>query len=149
MGGLGGIFELAKRNGASADPVLRQDLMRLHTMQQIARYNNLRAKAAKEAGHDIPGLPNLSKLSMSRMMRLARDLGPRILGPGGQLVGRHAPAGGAMAELTLFSPAVSIYGGSDEVQHNIIGERVLGLPSEPRTDRDLPFSQLRRSGSES
>ena len=82
------------------------------------------------------------------MLRLARDLGPRILGPGGQIVGEHAPMGGMLAELTQFAPAISIYGGSDEVQHNIIGERVLGLPSEPRNDRDLPFSQLRRSGSE-
>jgi len=146
--GLGMVTETARTNGASADPVLRQELMKLHTMQQIARYNNLRLKAAKEAGQDIPGLANLSKLIMSRMMRMARDLGPRILGPAGQLVGDDAPTGGTLAALTLFAPAVSIYGGSDEVQHNIIGERVLGLPSEPRTDKELPFKDLRRSGSD-
>ena len=44
---------------------------------------------------------------------------------------------------SLFAPAVSIYGGSDEVQKNIIGERVLGLPSEPRFDKDLPFKELK------
>ncbi len=45
--------------------------------------------------------------------------------------------------MTLFAPAVSIYGGSDEIQKNIIGERVLGLPSEPRFDKDLPFKDLK------
>ena len=119
--------------------------MRLHSMQEIARYSNLRLKAARAAGQDIPGLPNIAKLSMSRMIRLTRDLGPRLLGPAGQLRGDSAPYGGMIAEMTTFAPAVSIYGGSDEVQHNIIGERVLGLPSEPRPDKAVPFNQLARS----
>ncbi|MCU1452739.1 MAG: putative acyl-CoA dehydrogenase [Acidimicrobiales bacterium] len=139
------LIDLARGTGASSDATLRQDLARLHTMQELARYSNLRLKAAKAAGQDVPGLANLSKLAMSAMMRLVRDLGPRILGPAGQLAGKDAPLGGMITELTLFAPAVSIYGGSDEVQHNIIGERVLGLPSEPRTDKTLPFNQLAKS----
>ena len=145
LGGAKGLLELAKARGVSGDPVLRQDLVRLHTMAEVARYTNLRLKAAKAAGQDIPGLPNISKLSMSAMMRLIRDLGPAILGPAGQLLGKDAPLGGMIAETTLFAPAVSIYGGSDQVQRNILGERVLGLPSEPRTDKTLPFNELATS----
>lgn len=138
-------IELARKRGLADDPVLRQELVRLYTMTELARYSNLRLKAALAAGRDIGGLPNISKLSMSNIMRVVRDLGPRILGPGGQLLGADAPLGGRMAEAALFAPAVSIYGGSDQVQRNIIGERVLGLPSEPRTDKTLPFDQLATS----
>ena len=139
------LIALTQKLGQSADPVLRQELMRLYTMAELARFSNLRLKAAVAAGRDIGGLPNISKLAMSNMMRLVRDLGPRILGPGGQILGPDAPLGGRLAEATLFAPAVSIYGGSDQVQRNIIGERVLGLPSEPRTDKTLPFDQLASS----
>ncbi len=139
------LIKLAQDRGVADDPVLRQELMRLYTMAELARFSNLRLKAALAAGKDIGGLPNISKLAMSNMMRLVRDLGPRILGPAGQLLGSDAPLGGRVAETTLFAPAVSIYGGSDQVQRNIIGERVLGLPSEPRSDKTLPFDQLATS----
>ena len=140
-----GLLALARSRGVADDPVLRQDLVRLYTLAELARYSNLRMKAAAAAGREEPGLPNIAKLSMSNMMRLMRDLGPRILGPAGQLTGPDAPLGGGVAEMTMFAPAVSIYGGSDQVQRNIIGERVLGLPSEPRTDKTLPFDQLPKS----
>jgi hypothetical protein len=48
-----------------------------------------------------------------------------------------------LQQLTLFSPAISIAGGSDQIQRNIIGERVLGLPGEPRVDKDVPFAELK------
>jgi alkylation response protein AidB-like acyl-CoA dehydrogenase len=82
---------------------------------------------------------------MSRMTRLSRDLGLEILGAKGMLHGEDAPMGGMLQEMAIFAPAVSIYGGSDEVQKNIIGERVLGLPKEPSDDRTVPFKDLRVS----
>jgi alkylation response protein AidB-like acyl-CoA dehydrogenase len=165
-GGGGGMFgaaetllvELAKGNGAIADATVRQDLMRLHILNEIARFSNLRQKAAKAAGVDLPGVGNLAKLSMSRILKTSRDLGLRILGPLGTL---HAydndkrealnaatgnPFTSMVTEMALFSPGPSIYGGTDEVQHNIIGERVLGLPKEPNNDRVTPFRELPKNG---
>jgi len=148
------LIELAKSQGMVDDPGVRQDLMRLHSIAEIGRYNNLRLKAEKARGGDIPGIGNIGKLSMSEMMRLQRDVGLRLIGPGGML---HAydndakaaldaatgqPMNGFVTEMALFAQAPPIYGGTDQVQRNIIGERVLGLPKEPGHDRSTPFSEL-------
>ncbi|MBV8234531.1 MAG: acyl-CoA dehydrogenase family protein, partial [Acidimicrobiia bacterium] len=153
------LTELAKGNGKIGDPTVRQELMELHTLNEIARFTNLRSKAMKAGGApDIPGVGNIAKLSMSRILRLSRDLGLRILGPLGTL---HAytpedrkvldgatgnPFAGILTEMALFSPGPSIYGGTDEIQHNIIGERVLGLPKEPNNDKTTPFKDLPKNG---
>jgi len=156
-GGLGGasrlLQALARENGAISDPVVRQGLAQLHILTEIGRYNTLRAKA----GGDIPGVGNIAKLSMSIILRLSRDLGLRILGPRGTLHGYDTasaaalgglPGGGfaaAVTEMALFAQGPQIYGGTDEIQHNIIGERVLGLPREPNPDKDKPFKDLPRN----
>ncbi|WP_420452982.1 acyl-CoA dehydrogenase family protein [Ilumatobacter sp.] len=145
---------LARSTGVLGDATVRQDLVRLHTLNEIGRINNLRVKAAKQAGRDLPGMGNLAKLSMSDVVRLQRDLGLRIAGPAGML---HSYDGdgaddiveatglrrlGTVTELALFAQAPPIYGGTDQVQRNIIGERVLGLPKEPNDDRSTPFRDL-------
>ena len=79
------LVELAKGNGKINDPTVRQGLMKLHTLNELGRMNNLRAKAAKAIGQDVPGLPNISKLSMSEIVRQQRDLGLSIIGPYGTL----------------------------------------------------------------
>ncbi|MCC5953087.1 MAG: acyl-CoA dehydrogenase family protein [Acidimicrobiia bacterium] len=147
------LVSLAQGNGAISNPTVRQDLARLHTMNEIARYTNLRAKAAKAAGQTPPP-PNLAKLSMSNIVRLSRDLGLRILGAEGTL---HAyepedrealtaagvnPLDAMVTEMSLFAQAPPIYGGTDEIQKNIIGERVLGLPKEPNNDKTTAFKDL-------
>jgi alkylation response protein AidB-like acyl-CoA dehydrogenase len=137
------LLDLARDLGRATDPVLRQDLMRLYTLNEIARFTNLRMKAAKAAGRGPGPEANTAKLSMSRITRLSRDLGLQIVGAGGMLLGADAPLNGMLGEMALFAPAVSIYGGSDEIQKNIIGERVLGLPSEPRPDKGVPFKDLK------
>ncbi|MGC1512469.1 MAG: acyl-CoA dehydrogenase family protein, partial [Acidimicrobiales bacterium] len=73
----------------------------------------------------------------------ARDLGMGIIGAHGMLNGSDAPLGGAMQMLTLSSPSIAIAGGSDQIQRNIIGERVLGLPREPSVDKDVAFRDLK------
>ena len=151
-GGRGGAFtgrtfgslqRLAGELGRDGDPYVRQDLASLYTLQEIARYTVMRTKAAAKAGRPPGPEANTAKLAMSRMTRLARDAGLRILGADGMLKGPETPGGGVVQETALFSPAVSIYGGSDEVQRNIIGERVLGLPKEPGDDRTVPFRDLK------
>jgi len=157
LGGSAGLItELAKANGKIKDPTIRQELMKLHTLGEIGRYNNLRSRALRLSGKpDIPGGGNIAKLSMSMMLKVGREAGMRIIGPYATL---HAytpeqqevlnkatgnPFFAAVTGQALYSPAPSIYGGTDEVQHNIIGERVLGLPKEPQVDRDVPFRDLK------
>ncbi|GIU83402.1 MAG: acyl-CoA dehydrogenase [Acidimicrobiales bacterium] len=137
------MIDLAKGFARTADPTIRQDLMRLYILDEIARYNTLRAKADRKRGRAPGAEANIAKLLMSQITRLSRDLGLRILGPAGTLHGKDAPLGGIVTEMALFSPAVSIYGGTDEIQKNIIADRVLGLPPEPRVDKDVPFRELK------
>ncbi|HZU73533.1 MAG TPA: acyl-CoA dehydrogenase family protein [Acidimicrobiales bacterium] len=148
------LIELAKANGKVKDANVRQELMRLHTLNEIARYTNLRQRALRGTGTDIPGLGNIAKLSMSNILRLQRDLGLSILGAHGTL---HAyrdeereklnqvtknPFATFVTEMALFAQGPPIYGGTDQIQRNIIGERVLGLPKEPSSDRVTPFRDL-------
>jgi alkylation response protein AidB-like acyl-CoA dehydrogenase len=153
-GGASVLIGLAKSRGANTDAGIRQELARLYTLGELGRFNSLRLKAVKEQGGDIPGMPNVAKLSMSQIVRLTRDLGLRISGPAGMLHAydgddkaalKHAtgdPFAGGVSEMALFAQAPPIYGGTDQIQRNIIGERVLGLPKEPNNDRVTPFSEL-------
>lgn len=155
LGGLAGrLRQLAEANGTIGNATIRNDLMRLHSMTEIGRINNLRVKGARSMGKTIAGMPNISKLSMSNLVRLQRDLSLRIVGANGMLHAYEAdqkdaitdatgnPFLGVITELALFAQAPPIYGGTDQVQRNIIGERVLGLSKEPNNDRVTPFSEL-------
>jgi alkylation response protein AidB-like acyl-CoA dehydrogenase len=74
--------------------------------------------------------------------RMTRDLGLDIVGASGMLVDRDGARDGAVAAMALSSLIHGIQGGTEQIQRNILGERVLGLPKEPQVDRDIPFRQL-------
>ena len=148
------LIDFAQSEGKIGDPTVRQDLMRLHTLNVIGGLNGQRLKGMRSAGKDIPGMANISKLMMSDVVRLSRDLGLGILGAAGMLHAYTAeqrkslnaatgnPLLGMVTGQALYAQAPPIYGGTDQIQKNIIGERVLGLPKEPNNDKVLPFSEL-------
>jgi alkylation response protein AidB-like acyl-CoA dehydrogenase len=144
---IGKLIELAKRrelNGRPAveDPVIRQELMQLYMWAEGMRFTGYRALTAISKGQ-IPGPEgSIGKLSAARLGTRAGDLALAIMGGDGMLQGGDAEADGLWQLSLLGSPAMHIAGGSDEIQQNIIGERVLGLPGEPRVDRDVPFRDL-------
>ncbi len=141
--GFGMLTKMAQENGSIDDPNIRQSLMRLYTLEQLGRMGNVRMKAMRKANMEIhPSMPNIAKLSQSDIVRQTREIGLQIMGAAGTLWGDSAPDGGVMAELAVFSPGPSIYGGTDQVQRNIIGERGLGLPQEPRPDKGVPFNEI-------
>jgi alkylation response protein AidB-like acyl-CoA dehydrogenase len=152
------LADLARGNGSNADPTIRQDLVRLHILGELGRFNAERVKAVRAAGGDVPGMANMAKLSMSTIVRLQRDLGLRIVGAQGML---HAydpadqktldqatgnPFLAAVTLSALYAQAPPIYGGTDQIQRNILGERILGLPKEPGNEKNLPFDELPKNG---
>ena len=133
------LAELARKAGKLADATLRQDFARLYSLVEIATWHTGRMKAGSAV---TGGEANVAKIRNSQTVCLARELGNRILGMGATVVGSDSASGGEVQELTMFSPGPAIYGGTDEVQRNIIGERVLGLAKEPGPAPTTPFHAL-------
>ncbi len=132
---------------AAADPLLRQRLARILELRRTSRWSGQRAtEAIKSGGQPGPEVSTL-KLLGSETGRQIRDTGLAAMGADGMLWGDDAPHNGLFHSFAMFTPAQSIAGGTDEVQRNIIGERVLGLPREPGEAelRTRPWSELPRS----
>jgi alkylation response protein AidB-like acyl-CoA dehydrogenase len=148
------LADLAREIGRNADPVVRQGLVRLYTLERLLALTGRRARALQESGGELPGLPNLAKMAQNHAVRLGRDLTFAMLQAVGMVHGYDAQAVaaaeavtgmadlGALMEGALFAQGPPIYGGSDQIQRNIVGERVLGLPREPSADRGVPFRDL-------
>jgi alkylation response protein AidB-like acyl-CoA dehydrogenase len=136
------VIERAVAAGKATDPVVRQEIVKLIALAWSARWTAQRAAAARALGRAPGPEGSLGKLASSNIARAAARVHALIAGPAGMLAGSDSPLDGIIAEILLSVPAISIAGGTDEIQHNIIAERILGLPREPETDRDMPFRRV-------
>jgi len=126
-----------KRNNLHS-PVLRQSLMKMYSAEVCQSLMGMRTRAEAQAGKTPGPGGSLGKLAGARIAAMYRDLSLTIVGPGA-VAGEDNGRWGLDA-LTTFASGIA--GGTNEIQRNIIGERVLGLPREPSVDKDLPFNQL-------
>jgi alkylation response protein AidB-like acyl-CoA dehydrogenase len=131
----------------------REALMRLWVRAEVQRMTNMRARQLRQAGTPGPE-GSVAKLAGAELNKEVYELCVELLGMEGTLYPNHyemrrperAGAGGGDVRLSfLRARANSIEGGTSEIMRNILGERVLGLPGEPRADKDLPWSQVPRS----
>jgi alkylation response protein AidB-like acyl-CoA dehydrogenase len=141
------ILATASSLGQAGDPVLRQRLAELQAKETVNGYLARSGQGARgQSGGGRARRPSaqgsLVKLARSQLTRAGRDTGMAALGAHGMLASPDTPGGGEIQHRALSSPGASIAGGTDEIQRGIVGERVLGLPKEPRTDRDVPFKDL-------
>ncbi len=122
-------------DGHTADPVWLGRAMEAHSFDQVASWTDQRAAAA--AGSPGPAGSG-NKLRSVRTYKQRAWLTTEAQGPHGMLTDTHGHI-----EL-MTAPSMSIRGGTDEIQRNIVGERVLGLAGEPRLDRDVPWKNSRK-----
>ena len=136
------VLERAKATGRASDPVVRQEIAKLLTMSKAAEWTARRARAAQMQGRPQGPEGSLGKLVSSHVARAAARVHTLISGADAMLSGEDGPMEGLIAEILVSVPAGSIAGGTDEIQRNIISERVLEMPKEPRTDNDRPFRDV-------
>jgi alkylation response protein AidB-like acyl-CoA dehydrogenase len=142
------VAKTLKRNGRPAieDPIIRQQLGQMYAEIEVLRYATLRLLSRLEKGLRPGPDSSISKLYYSELDKRLQEMTQAILGPYGQLTEGLSPDlsldggegegdGGTWAHSFVWSRAGTIYAGSNEIQKNIIGERVLGLPKEVRADR--------------
>ena len=138
------LLDVAWRSGRSHEPAIRQELMRLYAMRTVNEWNGKRARAAMEQGSSTP-LASLGKLAMSGILHFAGRLQAQILGAQALLGGADHPEAADATYSMLNAYFTSIGGGTDQIQRNIIGERILGLPKEPELDKNVPFRDVLKS----
>ena len=139
---LSSVIRLARDRGLDRDALVRQQIADLWARTQIMRYTGMRLRAAVKAGKDPGPEGSIAKLYGAQ---LGKDLAAAALAiAGARGVAWEPSERGAhrWAMAVVAAPAGAIAGGTDQVQRNIIGERVLGLPKEPQVDRDVPFRDL-------
>jgi alkylation response protein AidB-like acyl-CoA dehydrogenase len=139
------IMQRAKETGRIDDPVVRQEIAKVLVMSKAAEWTARRARAAQEQGRPQGPEGSLGKLISSHVARAAARVHTQLSGADALLSGADSPMGGTIAEILVSVPAGSIAGGTDEIQRNIIAERVLKMPKEPSIDTDKPFRDVPRN----
>ena len=148
-GPIGEAVKIWKQKG-HADPALKDELMQLWTEAEVNRLTNIRASQLRAIGTPGPE-GSTAKLAFAELNKRVYEFCLTLMGPEGMLYGRYemirpetAMGADSLQKAFLRARANSIEGGTSEVMRNILGERILGLPGDVRTDRELPWSDVPR-----
>jgi alkylation response protein AidB-like acyl-CoA dehydrogenase len=142
--GFPAMLALARKCGVTDDPVARQELARCYTRFQILGWLGERAKAKAKLGQQGPEA-SVMKLAVSQRVAADGDMVLGFEGAHGMLHRSDAIDDGQWQQVFLNQWSVRIGGGTEQIQRNVLGERVLGLPGEPRPDKTLPFRDIPRN----
>ena len=155
-GVLARLVAVARAKGVIDNPVVRQELASAHSRVEVLRFLGLRSLTQVLANGVLGPESSITKLLWSELYQAMTEFGVNLLGADGMVAEGEAPlsvvfmeASGdptssrAMIDHFLGARPASIYSGSNEIQRNIVGERVLGLPKEPRMDEG-PWSKTTR-----
>jgi len=132
------LVERARARGRTTDPVVRQEVAKVLSMQRASAWTADRARLNRAAGREPGPEGSIGKLALSNMAKAAARAHSLIAGMG-------AEEDPVVKEVLLSVPAQSIAGGTDEIQRNILAENILGLPREPGPPPDTPFRDLPRN----
>ena len=135
----------AQKRGRNTDLVIRGALVDLHIRERIQGFIGMRIRQAAEAGRAPGPEGSIAKLNAALISRQAADLAIELAGASGQAWATDDDDGRQWADGVISSPGMGIAGGTNEVQRNIIGERVLGLPKEPDPYKGQPWEAVPRS----
>tara|TARA_B100000424_G_scaffold145330_1_gene110581 strand:+ start:2031 stop:3260 length:1230 start_codon:yes stop_codon:yes gene_type:complete len=135
------LIEYSQKSGTITDPVLRQKLMKLYSEETAKSLVSMRTRADLKAGKTPGPGGSLGKLHGSKILRDVRSLINDVVGMEAD-AWTEGDRGQWWGRLALGSFQAGIAGGTDEIQKNIIGDRVLGLPREPSVDKGVPFKDL-------
>ena len=138
------VVERARRFGRTDDPMVRQAIAELVSFQRANEWTAERARAARALGRAPGPEGSLGKLAASGVARRSARVHSLVAGAAATLAAGADELDAVIAEVLVSTPAQSIAGGTDEIQRNIIGENILGLPREPNTDRDVAYRDVLR-----
>jgi alkylation response protein AidB-like acyl-CoA dehydrogenase len=136
------LVALARARERAGDPLVRQQLALAVTRERVLGWLRDRVQTELLAGRAPTLDGSVLKVLWSRDRAAKGETALALLGPSGALQGPDAPRGGFWHTLFLNRFWASIGGGTDEIHRTMIGERALGLPPEPRVDRDVPYREL-------
>ncbi len=140
------LIEAARAAGRLDDEAVRQEIMRIHSWRLVNEWNAVRARQQIQAGGGS-SLASLGKLAKSRILHSSWALRYRLLGARGMLYDPADTEAYQVDHELMWSFINSIGGGTDQIQRNIISERILGLPKGYEPDRGVPFRDVRKGGS--
>ncbi|MEZ4280372.1 MAG: acyl-CoA dehydrogenase family protein [Myxococcota bacterium] len=126
------IIRVAQENGSARDPLIRQRIAHAWMGLRIQRYHALRTLSGADEGAELPPASNISKIFWASWHRDLGKLAMDVMGPEAELAAGAPYDLNGLQRMFLFTRSDTIYAGSNQIQRNIISERVLGMPREPR-----------------